>query len=116
MAAGGPDVDKRITNVLTGLGFRQDQFHAPASTFSGGWQMRIALARMLLGPAGQAAAQGLAGGLLLLDEPTNHLDAAAIKWLGGFLRSSGGTLVVVSHDEGLLQDVCTHIVEVGAGL
>jgi len=112
LAAGGPDSDKRITNVLTGLGFRQEQFHVSASQFSGGWQMRIALARLLLGPAGQAAASGLSGGLLLLDEPTNHLDSSAIKWLGNFLRTSGGTVVVVSHDESLLEDVCDHIVEI----
>ncbi len=90
------------------------QFHVPASQFSGGWQMRIALARLLLGEAGQAAASGLKGGLMLLDEPTNHLDSAAIRWLGGFLRQSGGTLVVVSHDEALLDDVCDHIAEVGS--
>ncbi|KAJ9530875.1 hypothetical protein QJQ45_028849, partial [Haematococcus lacustris] len=110
--AGGADVDRRIANVLTGLGFRHDQFHVSASQFSGGWQMRIALARLLLGEAGQAAAAGVGGGLMLLDEPTNHLDSSAIRWLGNFLRTSGGTLVVVSHDEALLEDVCDHIVEV----
>ena len=52
-------------------------------------QMRIALARLLLGPAGQSAASKESGGVLLLDEPTNHLDNAAIKWLGNFLRTSG---------------------------
>ncbi len=57
-----------------GLGFRPDQWHMPCSAFSGGWQMRIALARLLLSDAGQAASQGSAGGLLILDEPTNHLD------------------------------------------
>ena len=55
-------------------------------------QMRIALARLLLGPAGQSAASKDTGGLLLLDEPTNHLDNAAIKWLGNFLRTSGARL------------------------
>ncbi|KAL6754722.1 P-loop containing nucleoside triphosphate hydrolase protein [Haematococcus lacustris] len=118
--AGGADVDRRIANVLTGLGFRHDQFHVSASQFSGGWQMRIALARLLLGEAGQAAAAGVGApspGLpaclpACRDEPTNHLDSSAIRWLGNFLRTSGGTLVVVSHDEALLEDVCDHIVEV----
>ncbi|KAL6751554.1 P-loop containing nucleoside triphosphate hydrolase protein [Haematococcus lacustris] len=114
--AGGADVDRRIANVLTGLGFRHDQFHVSASQFSGGWQMRIALARLLLGEAGQAAAAGKVACLpaylpACRDEPTNHLDSSAIRWLGNFLRTSGGTLVVVSHDEALLEDVCDHIVE-----
>lgn len=113
-AAGGYDAEKRITNVLTGLGFRMDQFHRACTEFSGGWQMRIALARLLLGPAGQGAVDGT-GGLLLLDEPTNHLDAAACKWLGQFLRSATGpqtSVVLVSHDEALIEDACNHIVEV----
>jgi ATPase subunit of ABC transporter with duplicated ATPase domains len=59
---------------LQGLGFTPDLWYKSCAEFSGGWQMRIALARMLLSDAGQAAAKGAAGGLLLLDEPTNHLD------------------------------------------
>ncbi len=74
--------------------------------------MRIALARLLLGPAGQAASSGASGGLLLLDEPTNHLDSAATKWLASFLRSSSGSVVLVSHDEALLEGACDRIVEV----
>lgn len=67
-SAGGFDADKRIANVLTGLGFKQPDWVRPASAFSGGWQMRLALARLLLGPAGQSAADGGNDGLLLLDE------------------------------------------------
>ena len=75
-------------------------------------QMRIALARLLLSPAGRTASSNGGGGLLLLDEPTNHLDSAAIRWLGQFLKNSTGTFVIVSHDEQLLEDACDHICEV----
>ena len=114
-ACGGTDADKRIANVLSGLGFQQTDWTRKASEFSGGWQMRIALARLLLGPAGQSAANGGKGGLLLLDEPTNHLDAKAIEWLASFLASSTGTCVIVSHDESLLERACERIVEVRGG-
>ncbi|KAF5838245.1 P-loop containing nucleoside triphosphate hydrolase protein [Dunaliella salina] len=107
--AGGWDVDKAISEVLSGLGFSAEQYDRNCSEFSGGWQMRIALAKLLLGPAGQAAVGAGTGGLMLLDEPTNHLDSAAVKWLGGFLRKSGGTVIIVSHDESLLDSACNHI-------
>eukprot|EP00798_Chlamydomonas_sp_ICE-L_P029123 gene29123-32341_t len=94
-AAGGPTADKTVANVLTGLGFNKEQFHKNASEFSGGWQMRVALARLLLGPAGQSAAGNGSTGLMLLDEPTNHLDSAACKWLGNFLKNSSGGVVIV---------------------
>jgi len=114
-AVGGYEADKRIANVLTGLGFKQADFERLASSFSGGWQMRIALARTLLSPAGDAArGAGRAPGLLMLDEPTNHLDNAACAWLADFLRSSAGTVLLVSHDEALLE-TCTHIAEVRGG-
>ncbi len=113
--AGGYDADKRIANVLSGLGFKQADYTRMASDFSGGWQMRIALARTLLSPAGEASRSGKdAGGILMLDEPTNHLDNAACAWLADFLRTSGGTVVIVSHDEALLE-TCTHIAEVRGG-
>lgn len=111
-AAGGPTADRKIANVLTGLGFSIPQYDKKCSEFSGGWQMRIALARLLLSPAGQSATSNGGGGLLLLDEPTNHLDSAAIRWLGQFLKNSSGTFIIVSHDEQLLQDSCNYIVEV----
>ena len=110
------DADKRIANVLTGLGFKQSDWTKLCSEFSGGWQvkeggfgahaviapwaagimqpqaqMRIALARLLLGPAGQSAASAAgSAGVLFLDEPTNHLDRAACRWLGTFLQTSSG--------------------------
>lgn len=115
-AAGGYEADRRIGSVLQGLGFVPEQWHKSCAEFSGGWQMRIALARLLLSDAGQAASQGTSGGLLLLDEPTNHLDSAAVKWLAGFLAKSGGTMVLVSHDEDLLEGACDRIVEVRRGL
>jgi len=68
-AAGGYDADKRIANVLTGLGFKQSNWSKLCSEFSGGWQMRIALARLLLGPAGQDAASGASAGVLFLARP-----------------------------------------------
>jgi ATPase subunit of ABC transporter with duplicated ATPase domains len=118
-AAGGYDADRRIGTVLDGLGFSREQWDWGCDRFSGGWQMRIALACMLLSPAGQAAtgkgssgSAGVGGGLLLLDEPTNHLDAKAVAWLAQFLAASAATLVLVSHDEGLLEGACDRIVEV----
>ncbi|PNW82055.1 hypothetical protein CHLRE_06g271850v5 [Chlamydomonas reinhardtii] len=111
--AGGPESERTITNVLTGLGFKPEQFHKRCTEFSGGWQMRIALARLLLGPAGQGG--NGTGALLLLDEPTNHLDSAACKWLGDFLRKGvppSTSVVLVSHDEALLDAACNRIVEV----
>lgn len=116
-AAGGYDADRRIGVVLDGLGFSREQWEWGCERFSGGWQMRIALAKLLLSPAGQAAygsstGGDAGGGLLLLDEPTNHLDTGAVKWLAGFLASSGGSLVLVSHDEALLEGACDRIVEV----
>lgn len=75
--------------------------------------MRIALARLLLGPGGQTASSGSATpGLLLLDEPTNHLDSAATAWLASYLRASTAGAVIVSHDRALLEAACERIVEI----
>ncbi len=74
--AGGADADKRIGAVLAGLGFKPADWTKASSEYSGGWQMRLALARLLLSPAGQSATDGGANGLLLLDEPTNHCACA----------------------------------------
>ncbi len=93
--------DERIGGVLHGLGFRPDDWTRPCSSFSGGWQMRIALARLLLSEPE----------LLLLDEPTNHLDITARSWLAGFLAGSGATMMLVSHDRHLLDAVCTETLE-----
>ena len=100
---GGYDIEAKVTSVLQGLGFGLDTFGHATESFSGGWQMRIALAKLLLQEPG----------LLLLDEPTNHLDLDARNWLEDFLRSYSGSVVLVSHDRFFLDTVVTAIVEVG---
>lgn len=115
-AAGGATAEKRIAEVLDGLGFKKTQWDTPCNQLSGGWQMRVALARLLLSPAGEGATSGstssAGGGLLLLDEPSNHLDAAACNWLARFLKRCDATTVLVSHDEALLDGACNRFVEV----
>ena len=103
--AGGYIVDQKIANVLQGLGFLESDFDRLCAEFSGGWQMRIALARLLLSEPD----------LLLLDEPTNHLDKGAREWLGRFLSNYDGTLLIVSHDTHLLNTAANSIAEVRAG-
>ena len=104
-AAGGYDVDARVARVLKGLGFADDEFERPCSSFSGGWQMRVGLARLLLsGPD-----------LLVMDEPTNHLDAAARKWLASYISDYAGTVLVVTHDEKFVSVACDSIAEVAGG-
>ena len=104
-AAGGYEVDARVSRVLRGLGFSPAEFERPCSSFSGGWQMRIGLARLLLSDPG----------LLLLDEPTNHLDAAARNWLGDYVAGYSGTVLVVSHDEPFVAAAAESIAEVSGG-
>ena len=99
----GYDIEGKVTAVLRGLGFGTAQFELPTETFSGGWQMRIALAKLLL----------RSPQLLLLDEPTNHLDLQARNWLEDFLHSYAHAVVLVSHDRFFLDVVATAIVEVG---
>jgi ATP-binding cassette subfamily F protein 3 len=89
----------RGARLLDGLGFAPDSIDRPVRSFSGGWRMRINLARALLAPSD----------ILLLDEPTNHLDLDAVFWLEQWLVSYPGSLVVVSHDRDFLDQVCTHI-------
>ena len=100
---GGYDIEARVTAVLRGLGFSSSDFDRPTETFSGGWQMRIALATLLLRRPW----------LLLMDEPTNHLDLEARNWLEGFLLSYPYAVVLVSHDRFFLESVVTAIAEVG---
>ncbi|MBX2804223.1 MAG: ABC-F family ATP-binding cassette domain-containing protein [Myxococcales bacterium] len=100
--AGGFAVDERIGEVLHGLGFKAADWQRRCDTFSGGWQMRIALARLLLSDPDVA----------LLDEPTNHLDLEARSWLAGFLAKAPWAFVVVSHDRWLLQRCASRVVEV----
>ena len=104
-AAGGYTVEQKISNVLRGLGFIEEDYDRRCSEFSGGWQMRIALARLLLSEPD----------LLLLDEPTNHLDKGARDWLGNYLSTYSGTLLIVSHDTNLLQAAVNSIAEVRNG-
>ena len=99
--AEGYNIDLRIATVLRGLGFSQDDAQRPAETFSGGWQMRIALAKLLLGRPN----------LLLLDEPTNHLDLEARNWLEEYLAAYPYAVILVSHDRYFLDAVVTRITD-----
>lgn len=89
----------RAEQLLAGLGFKPDQWLLPVGQFSGGWQMRLALARALMAPSD----------LLLLDEPTNHLDLDAMLWLERWLQSYPGTVLIISHDTEFLDATATHI-------
>jgi ATP-binding cassette subfamily F protein 3 len=99
----GYSIDLKITTVLRGLGFVPEDFDKPSETFSGGWQMRIALAKLLL----------TRPGLLLLDEPTNHLDLEARNWLEEYLAGYPHAVILVSHDRFFLDAVVTRITEIG---
>ena len=99
--ADGYSMDLRIATVLRGLGFSQEDAQRPAETFSGGWQMRIALAKLLLGRPN----------LLLLDEPTNHLDLEARNWLEEYLGGYPFAVILVSHDRYFLDAVVTRITD-----
>jgi ATP-binding cassette subfamily F protein 3 len=93
--AGGFDARARAQAMLLGLGFRSEQLDAPVNSFSGGWRMRLQLARALMCPAD----------LMLLDEPTNHLDLDALVWLEAWLQRYEGTLIVISHDREFLDAI-----------
>jgi ATP-binding cassette, subfamily F, member 3 len=97
----GYSMDLRIATVLRGLGFSNEDASRPAETFSGGWQMRIALAKLLLGRPN----------LLLLDEPTNHLDLEARNWLEEYLSTYPYAVILVSHDRYFLDAVVTRITD-----
>ena len=104
-AAGGYEVEARVSKVLQGLGFDPSEFDSRCSSFSGGWQMRIGLARLLLSEPE----------LLIMDEPTNHLDASARRWLGEYVGGYEGTVLVVSHDEEFVGRASNSIAEVAGG-
>jgi ATP-binding cassette subfamily F protein 3 len=93
--AGGFDARARAQALLMGLGFKTEQVEAPVNSFSGGWRMRLQLARALMCPAD----------LLLLDEPTNHLDLDALVWLEAWLQRFTGTIVMISHDREFLDAI-----------
>ena len=99
---GGYTMQADIGRVLKGLGFAEDDWTRPCEHFSGGWQMRIALAKLLLQKPN----------LLLLDEPTNHLDLPARDWLEGYLAAYPHAVILVSHDRFFLDQVVTRIVEI----
>ena len=86
--------------LLNGLGFSEEMIEHPSSLLSGGWRMRVALAKVLFCDPD----------ILLLDEPTNHLDLDAVMWLEDYLHSFKGTVVVVSHAREFLNEVCTDII------
>jgi ATP-binding cassette subfamily F protein 3 len=102
---GGYELETRAEAILTGLGIGPKRFNLPVETFSGGWKMRIALARILL----------LDPDVLLMDEPTNHLDLESIVWLEEWLASFEGDLVMTSHDREFMTRICNRTVEVDAG-
>ena len=104
-ACGCYDMEAQAERVLTGLGFRPGDFHRDCAEFSGGWQMRLALARLLL----------LRPHVLLLDEPTNHLDIEARTWLEEFLCEYPHTVIVVAHDRYFLDVVVQRITEIARG-
>src|SRR5512145_142606 len=100
---GGYDLDTRAQTVLTGLGIGPDRFNHPVESFSGGWKMRIALAKILT----------LKPDVLLLDEPTNHLDVESIIWLEEWLANEyDGALLMTSHDRDFMNRIVTRIIEV----
>ncbi len=98
----GYTAEARAAKILAGLGFTNEQLEQPVASFSGGWRMRLNLAKCLFSPSD----------ILLLDEPTNHLDMEAIIWLEDFLRQYAGGILVVSHDRDFLDNIVTHIAHV----
>jgi len=105
IACDGPSAEARARELLHGLGFRPEDGDRPVDAFSGGWKMRLNLARTLMAPAE----------LLLLDEPTNHLDLDAVLWLERRLARLPATLIVVSHDRDFLDRIATATLHVDAG-
>jgi ATP-binding cassette subfamily F protein 3 len=101
----GYDAPSRAAKLLHGLGFPSHTHDTPVGEFSGGWRVRLNVARALMTPSD----------LLLLDEPTNHLDLDAVLWLEEWLRSYPGTLLVISHDREFLDGLCTHTLHLHEG-
>lgn len=97
--------EEDVEKALLGLGFLREDFHRPTSDFSGGWRMRIELAKLLLKKPD----------VLLLDEPTNHLDIESIQWLEDFLISNGKAVVLISHDRKFVDNITTRTIEVTMG-
>src|ERR1700693_779556 len=102
---GGYTLEAQAREVLHGLGFKDDQIDGDVGALSGGWKMRVALARVLLGRPD----------VLLMDEPTNHLDIESIIWLEQFLHSFAGTLLMTSHDREFMNRIVSKIAEIDSG-
>ncbi len=102
---GGYGMEAEARRILAGLGFAQDDMERDIGTFSGGWMMRVALAKLLLQNPD----------VLLLDEPTNHLDLASVEWLQGFLATYAGAIVLVSHDRDFINEIANHVAELARG-
>ena len=102
---GGDTRDADIEKTLLGLGFRRDEFEKPTCEFSGGWRMRIELAKLLLRRPS----------IFLLDEPTNHLDIESIQWLEEYLKNYNGAVLLISHDRAFLDNVTTRTIELSLG-
>ena len=99
---GGGNIEEKIQRILQGLGFAQSDMSRKMSEFSGGWQMRVELAKLLL----------MNPNLLLLDEPTNHLDIESIEWLEGFLKNYPGSIILISHDRMFLDTLTERTIEI----
>jgi ATPase subunit of ABC transporter with duplicated ATPase domains len=102
---GGYELEARAREVLHGLGFEDEQIDGDVGALSGGWKMRVSMARILLGKFD----------VLLLDEPTNHLDIESILWLEQYLHHSNATLLMTSHDRDFMNRIVTKIIEIDAG-
>ena len=102
---GGDTRDADIEKTLLGLGFRREEFDKPTREFSGGWRMRIELAKLLLRRPS----------IFLLDEPTNHLDIESIQWLEEYLKNYNGAVLLISHDRAFLDNVTTRTIELSLG-
>lgn len=102
---GGDNYEAELEQTLIGLGFERSDFNRHTSEFSGGWRMRVELAKLLLKKPD----------VFLLDEPTNHLDIESIQWLEDFLKNYNGAIVLVSHDKAFLDAVCNRTIEISLG-
>lgn len=101
----GASIEAEMEKTLLGLGFKRSDFNRPTSEFSGGWRMRIELAKLLLARPD----------VLLLDEPTNHLDIESIQWLENFLKTKAKAVVLVSHDRAFIDNITSRTIEISLG-